>query len=233
MVLYAPTQDSSTWPRWQTSPLSKQPLLLRIAKSLGNLMHDPRCTDVKVCAPPPTRAPTPMHAPPPTCAPPPTRAPQAPPASATPSGVYSAALDTLQLENSLLASGLAGKEVLFSAEIEDGRDAEGPFSFPRIFDLYAVMSESTNTLKTVYVCVGYAIPLDMKTHSAVTTKALALGIEVAVIAAGRAATAERTVEFRMKGRAIDPLKVTQGAPAHPLLSHTPPPLAHTPSSDHL
>jgi hypothetical protein len=123
----------------------------------------------------------------------------APPASAIPKGVFGAALDVSSLDNKALAAGLAGASILFSTELEDGREADAPVSFPRIFDLYSVMQESTSTVKAFYVCCGHASPINLKKACLEVDKGFVLGLEVKVLAKGRAAGSARTVELRDKG----------------------------------
>ena len=164
--------DPATWPRWRPSSLSEVPLFQRLheTKSPGDLMRSPDCADVT-----------------------------APPASAIPKGVFGAALDVSSLDNKALAAGLAGASILFSTDLEDGREADAPVSFPRIFDLYSVMQESTSTVKAFYVCCGLASPINLKKACLEVDKGFVLGLEVKVLAKGRAAGAERTVELRDKG----------------------------------
>jgi hypothetical protein len=165
-------EDPATWPRWRPSSLSKVPLFQRLheTKSPGDLMRSPDCGDVS-----------------------------APPASAIPKGVFGAALDVSSLDNKALAAGLAGASILFSTDLEDGREADAPVSFPRIFDLYSVMQESTSTVKAFYVCCGHASPMNLKKACLEVDKGFVLGLEVKVLAKGRAAGAARTVELRDKG----------------------------------
>ena len=165
-------EDPATWPRWRPSSLSKVPLFQRLheTKSPGDLMRSPDCADVS-----------------------------APPASAIPKGVFGAALDVSSLDNKALAAGLAGASILFSTELEDGREADAPVSFPRIFDLYSVMQESTSTVKAFYVCCGHASPINLKKACLEVDKGFVLGLEVKVLAKGRAAGSARTVELRDKG----------------------------------
>ena len=177
LVLYSPAHSSTTWPRWQPSSLAKTPLFLRLAKAQqGDLFRAPVCADVK--------------------------APE--PNSATPSGIFGAAIDSTHLGNSFLANGLGGSAVVFATGLEDGRGADAPLSYPRIFDIYGVMHEVTGAVKSFYVCCGHATPLDLKKSSLATEKGFVLGLEFAVLGNGRAASAVRTVEFRAKGnKAID------------------------------
>jgi hypothetical protein len=79
LILYTPSQGSTTWPRWQLV-VTPFPLFMRIAKSQGDLMRAPTCADA--CAPP---------------------------ATATPTGIFGFAIDSGRLDNSFLATGLAGK----------------------------------------------------------------------------------------------------------------------------
>ena len=65
------------------------------------------------------------------------------------------------------------------------------------------MTASTGTIKSIYVCCGLATPISLKKATVAVDQGFALGIEVAVLTLGKAATAERTVEFRAKGKAID------------------------------
>ena len=83
LVLYDPAQGATTWPRWKPSSLAKTPLLLRLGRSQGDLLRAPSCGDA-----------------------------EAPEASATPSGVFGAAIDSGRLGNSLLATGLGGQPPL-------------------------------------------------------------------------------------------------------------------------
>ena len=80
LVLYSPAQGSTTWPRWKLSSLAKTPLFLRLGKLQGDLLRAPSCADAG-----------------------------APEASATPSGIFSAAVDSGRLGNSFLATGLGGE----------------------------------------------------------------------------------------------------------------------------
>ena len=75
-----------------------------------------------------------------------------------------------------------------------------------MLDIYSIMHESTGAIKSIYICCGHAVPVDMKRVSLSTNKSFVLGLEIAVVAQGRAPTAERTVEFRAKGKAVDSAK---------------------------
>jgi hypothetical protein len=176
----------------------------------------------------------------------------APKAEATPCGVFLSLIRTDVLDGKLLRDALGGAPILCSTTLEDGSSNEGECSFPRIFDMYATMSES-GLVKSLYVCCGLATPMNLSTSELEPNKAFALGIEVAVIASGgRAHGGERVVQFREKGRAIDERKEVPII-AHPLgdikmrirpvdgvkgLTEVlgsqarcpPPPLAETPSS---
>ena len=80
LTLFNSEEHTISWPRWQPSTISKLPLLVRIAKKQGDLMRAPQCA-----------------------------AAAAPPEDAIPSGIFGAAIDSSRLDNSFLASGLAGK----------------------------------------------------------------------------------------------------------------------------
>ena len=80
LVLYDPTHDSTTWPRWQFSSRAKTPLFLRLGKTCADLLRAPSCADAK-----------------------------APEASVTPTGIFGAVIDCTSLGNSLLANGLGGE----------------------------------------------------------------------------------------------------------------------------
>lgn len=78
-------------------------------------------------------------------------------------------------------------------------------AFPRILDIYGLM-QSSGAVKSFFVCCGHATPVDLKRSSLATDKGFVLGLEFSVVALGRAAAAERIVEFRSKGKAIDDKK---------------------------
>ena len=99
-----------------------------------------------------------------------------------------------------------GSAVIFSTGLEDGAAAEEPLRFPRIFDIYAIVHESTGAVKTFFVCCGLASPVLLKKSMLAVDKGFVLGLEFTIVAAGRAASCERNVEFRAKGKAIDPNK---------------------------
>ena len=80
LVLYDPTHDSTTWPRWQFSSRAKTPLFLRLGKTCADILRAPSCADAK-----------------------------APEASVTPTGIFGAVIDCTSLGNSLLANGLGGE----------------------------------------------------------------------------------------------------------------------------
>jgi hypothetical protein len=106
LLLYSPSSSPDSWPRWRPSELSKVPLLVRIHTARGDLMRDPRCADVK-----------------------------APLATATPTGVFGAALDTSMLENNLLATGLAGA---FTLDIAPGLTPSYPI-LPHLTPSYPIL----------------------------------------------------------------------------------------------
>jgi len=108
----------------------------------------------------------------------------------------------------LVSDGLChtGSAVVFATGLEDGSAADAPLAYPRIFDIYGVMHETSGAVKGFFVCCGHGTPLDLKRSSLATDKDLVLGLEFAMVAVGRAASAERTVEFRSKGKAIDSAK---------------------------
>lgn len=173
VILYAASGEAK---RWRPSLQANQPLLLRLGKAnIADMLRGSGCAAVKP-----------------------------PPASAVPHGVFNVCVDSGALLNQRLKEGVGHKaQLLFSTGIEDGAAAESECKYPRLFDLYGVMSSTTNSLKTLYVCVGVATPFDLKRGTYEVEKSFALGIEVAVVAEGSRSQGPRAVLFRDKGRAIN------------------------------
>ena len=174
VILYAASGEAK---RWRPSLKAEQPLLLRLGKgNLADVLRGPGCAAVKQ-----------------------------PPASAVPHGVFNVCVESGSLLNERLVEGVGHKaQLLFSTGIEDGATAESECKYPRLFDIYGVMSSSTKSLKTLYVCVGTATPFDLKRGTYATEKSFSLGIELSIVAEGqRSGQGARSIIFRDKGRAID------------------------------